>query len=167
MLGAPLSGLLSARHVDRGGEHGWDGQVESYDIAPVVSPEAVAQARRCLAVYRQLCAPLDDRDLAVELTLLREKTVRRNEQETDWKLTLEVWAEDLAPYPADIVLWALRFWRRNERFFPVGNDLQRLIEPKVIERRALMEALEKLATPAEVLHGRGDESMNSGHPNGG
>jgi hypothetical protein len=138
---------MSTRHVNRTGEHGWDGYVEAYDIAAVIPPEAIAQAGRCLAAYRQLCAPLDVRDLVVGLTRLRKKTIRRNEEDTDWKLTLDVWIDELRHYPGDIVLWALGFWGRNERFFPIGNDLQRLIEPKVIERRALMEALERISQP--------------------
>jgi hypothetical protein len=167
LLPPQVGRLLRARHVDRSSEHGWDGYVGGYDVPAVVPAEAVAQAGRCLAAYRAMCAPMDERDLAVELYRLRQKTIRRNEQELDWQVALDVWLDELAVYPADIVLWALRFWGRNERFFPIGNDLQRLIEPKVTERRVLMEALEKLATPAEVLRPEGVESMSSSHPNGG
>lgn len=123
---------------------GWDGYPESYEIAAVVSAETVDLARTYWRAYRDLCAPLDEASLARLLLGLRDMTIRKAEEGADWQVTLENWLDELRPYPGDIVLWALGFWKRNERFWPTWSEFKYLLDRRVAARTACMDALKRI-----------------------
>lgn len=132
--------------------HGWDGFPTGYTISPAVSAETVEMARNYYRAYRDLCAPLDEDSLARELLKLRVTTIRRAEEGHDWQLTMEAWLDELRPYPADIVLWALGFWRRCEKFWPTWSEFQMLLDRRVSQRRACMDALEQIGRRGQIIH---------------
>jgi hypothetical protein len=124
--------------------YGWDGYPVAYDVANIVPAEAVDHARQYWAAYRDMCAPLDENGLARALLGLRDMTIRKAEEGSDWQITLENWLDELRNYPADIVLWAVHFWRRNERFWPTWCEFKQLLDRRVAQRRACMDALKKI-----------------------
>lgn len=121
---------------------GWDGFPTGYTISPAVPAETVELARVYYRAYRDLCAPLDETSLARALLGLRDMTIRKAEEGVDWQVTLENWLDALAPYPADMVLWAIQFWRNCERFWPTWTEFKHLLDRRVAQRQACMDALQ-------------------------
>lgn len=139
--------VVGARWADppstRGG--GWDGYPTSYEVSPhLASIDTVELARTYWRAYRDLCAPLNETSLARELLRLRDMTIRKAEEGVDWQVTLDNWLDVLAPYPADIVLWAINFWLNNERFWPAWAEFKNLIDRRVAARAACMGALQRI-----------------------
>ena len=56
-------------------------------------------------------------------------------------LTMAAYAEYLAEYPADVVIDALRWWARVEKWWPAWSELKELLDRRVIRRKALRKAL--------------------------
>ena len=113
--------------------------------------ETVELARQYWAAYRDLCAPLDETSLARALLGLRDMTIRKAEEGSDWQVTLENWLDELRHYPADIVLWAIGFWRRNERFWPTWMEFKQLLDRRVAQRVACMDALQRIGERGRAL----------------
>ena len=86
-------------------------------------------------------APLGGRDLKMELARLASVTIPRNSAETDEALRGMAFAEILSEYPADIARAALRGWSKKNKFWPTESELLGVIEPLLIERKALEKAL--------------------------
>jgi hypothetical protein len=126
--------------------HGFEG-VWPEKILVLVDPpaDAIREARVRLADYEQLCRPLAESDLLVELGQLRSVTKAAGSDATSMSVGFDAMADELAHYPADLVLWALRFWRRTEKFYPTPAELHLLIERRYGGRQAIMGALRKLA----------------------
>lgn len=125
-------------------DYGWDGSPSSFDVRPAASVETIELARTYWKAYRDLCAPLDEASLARAIVRLRKMTISRAEEGEDWQVTLDAWLDSLAPYPADIVLWAIGFWQRNEKWWPAWSEFQLLLEKRVGARRACMDALQQI-----------------------
>lgn len=129
---------------------GWDGFPVGYEIAAAIPAETVDMARTYYRAYRDLCAPLDETGLTHALLRLRDRTVRRAEDGVDWQITLENWLDSLAPYPADMVLWALGYWGNVERFWPTWAEIKSLLDRRVAQRRACMDALKSIGERGQV-----------------
>lgn len=144
--------IVGVRWADRiSTNHGWDGFPTSYDVAAVIPVETVELARQYWAAYRDLCAPLDETSLARALLGLRDMTIRKAEEGSDWQVTLENWLDELRHYPADIVLWAIGFWRRNERFWPTWMEFKQLLDRRVAQRVACMDVLQRIGERGRAL----------------
>lgn len=149
-LPLPLASLL-ARPVwrDNFGENGWNGYPERYELPAVISDDQRAMAGMALDLYRQACAPLDPVSLAHELATLRTRTAATKTSDGEMDMLLDSLVDDLADYPADLVLSAIRDWRRASKWWPKMSELLEHIEPEVARRRSIMAALEG-ATQAPV-----------------
>lgn len=123
---------------------GWDGYPIRYRIAKELPADAGETAAIWLNCYREQCAPLDEQGLLQELLRLRQRVISRAQQGADTQLMLETWLEDLRPYPADMVIWALGYWGRNERFWPAWSEIHLLLERRVRQRQAVITALEEI-----------------------
>lgn len=137
---------------------GWDGYRAGYEITSDVPTEAAEEARNRWKAFRQLCAPLRADDILRELTRLMVNSAKRQGEDIDTQIILETWLDDLSDYPADIVLWAFGFWRRNEKFWPTWCEFKALLDRRVEQRRAIMSALEEIGRRAvagkEETHGK-------------
>lgn len=132
-----------------GGEvSGWDGVVGDYRVTRYTA-EAKAEAAEWRAGMRELCRPLDDRGLLAALVRLRSATMSRTADTTETELALETLADELAPYPADIVLDVLTEWPRRSRWWPTIADLLPLLQRELRPRQALLRALDTIAA-AEI-----------------
>lgn len=143
-IGAPI---YADRIADRGG---WDGFIKGYVIRQGLPPEAVEQAAKGLRIYRRLCAPLREHDLALELCRLRTLLAVRAETDEDWQFKLDTYMDELAEYPADIVVQVLRYWSRNEKWWPTWAELHDLLQRRARSRLACISALEQIARSADV-----------------
>lgn len=143
-LPSQLRSLL-ARPVYRDcyGDGGWDGYPESFSLPAEISDDERRAARKALGLYRAACAPLDPVSLSYELAIVRERTARRRSEDGDWDLELDSLVDDMAPYPADMVLDVLREWRRTEKWWPTFEELAARLDRRVARRRAIIRALEE------------------------
>lgn len=154
-LPSPLRSCLiaDAEQVVISDRHGYEGAwPRSVKALRNPSPEQVACARRALAAYEELCRPLADEDLAVELTKLRQATKASREEAVEWAVALDTFMDELGQHPADITVWAIRFWRRTEKFYPTPSELHLLIERREGGRKAIMDGLRRIiaADPGEA-----------------
>lgn len=133
--------------ASRGYEGTWPERVQVRIDPPA---EAVSEARRALVAYEGLNRPLADEDLAIELTRLREVTKATRESGGEFAVGLDTMMDELADKPADLVLWAIRFWRRCEKFYPTPSELHLLIERRLTGRRAIMDGLRRLIANGEA-----------------
>jgi hypothetical protein len=144
---APVRSLIRStrwRDGTSAGDAGWDGYPVEHEIVAEVPAEAAELADRLLAQYRQLCAPMARTDLAYLLGRLRLSVVKKHDEEFDWKTILDVWLDDLSQYPADIVVWALGYWHRNEKWWPIWCEFLPLLERRTEQRKAVMDALQTI-----------------------
>ncbi len=54
---------------------------------------------------------------------------------------LAIYADELANYPQDVVIDALRCWAESEQWWPAWAPLKALLDDRVKKRRALRQAL--------------------------
>jgi hypothetical protein len=143
--------LVNSERVVISDRYGYEGAWPSEILVTKnPTPLAVSEARLALAAYRELCRPLDDEDLAVALTKLREVLPSQRKTDHEFAVGLDAMMDDLAKEPADLLLWAIGFWRRCERWYPVPADLLNLIERRKTGRQAIMSALERLIAFGEA-----------------
>lgn len=143
-LPSQLQSLL-ARPVYRDcyGDSGWNGYPERFALPAKISDDERRAAQKALGIYRAACAPLDPVSLSYELAVVRERTARRRSEDGDWDVELDSLVDDLAPYPADMVIDVLRDWRRTEKWWPLFSELAAQLDRKVARRRAIIRALEE------------------------
>lgn len=119
-----------------------DGQFESdfvgYRIKHDVPKADLETAWRQVRVINQ---PADGRVVLAELVRLRALTKMRAESEADSKVMIAALAEELAPYPIDIIQDACRRWSRMEKWFPAWAELKDMLDFRVARRKRLEEAL--------------------------
>lgn len=129
---------LQERVIDRSTkEYGYDYELVGY-IVPDCSPEDRAEAR--LIVERSLTAcsgTIAEKALAE----LRVSTKSRPETDDDLALMVDTYLRLLLEYPEDAVLGALRYWARNEKFWPALAELKVELDQRVRKRRLLLTAL--------------------------
>lgn len=133
-----VASALRERIIDRSTpEYGWDCEFVGY--YQIDAPEAdVAEA---LMQTNATLIPVPGEVVKAELARLKVTTKSRAESGDDLKLTLAAYAEYLAEYPADVVVDALRWWARNEKWWPAWAELKELLDRRVRRRKALKLAL--------------------------
>ncbi len=118
--------------------------VVGYDVPNAVpvsaAPELVGARRKLI----ELCRPLSGEDLVRELTRARILMSRTARSDEDWDLIVEAYADELRAYPADIVIDALRYVVRAEKWWPSWAELLEIVEHRARPRRALLAALNEL-----------------------
>lgn len=114
-----------------------------------VAPEtATVQLEPLYAALCRACTPLPSDEIAKGLaTLLLLCKVRAMEND-DIALTMALFKDKLAEYPADVVVWALSEWPEHHKFFPAWAELKRLV---LVHCWARMRMRDRLG---EVLHKR-------------
>jgi hypothetical protein len=123
-------------------EYGWDQVLTGYQCRHDVP---LADRAAALAILDVALSPAPVEAVAREVTRLRMMTKARAEDATDTKFMAAAYMEELTRYPADIVSDALRFWARNEKWWPAWSELRDLLDARVRRRRAMKAALERLA----------------------
>jgi hypothetical protein len=72
---------------------------------------------------------------------MRARTIRRAEDQMDMMLTIAVFSEDVANYPADVVIDGCRSWASQNKYFPSWSELKDMLDWRVRKRRLMREAL--------------------------
>lgn len=123
--------------------YGTDGQFEGSEVSFVLHGEVgKAERDQAIRLVSQSLRPAGPELAAKELGRLALLTKSRAEGDDDTKARLVVMADELANYPADVVLDALRYWARTEKFFPAWAELRDLLDRRVQRRKRLRAALQ-------------------------
>ena len=75
---------------------------------------------------------------------LKLRTKNRAQSEKELAFQIAIYADDLAEYPQDVVVGALRYWAKNEKWWPAWAELKALLDARVNRRLALIEALRRV-----------------------
>jgi hypothetical protein len=119
--------------------YGFDTELVGYATMSGERPSADLMDARQLVGRYLVSAP--EARIKAELARLRVSTKARPEGEDDLAMMFQVFAEECAEYPADVMVWALRGWARREIFYPSLAELRDLLQRGARRRRSLMEAL--------------------------
>jgi hypothetical protein len=98
-------------------------------------PDGLKELLRALELASRPC-PKDE--VLKELYAMSLGMARRKDQDTDFKMMIAVYANDLSDYPRDVILDACGEIRREQRFFPTISDLRDACEERFEFRRALL-----------------------------
>lgn len=106
-------------------------------VSSPVRSDVEAALREC----RQWLAPAPRERILAWLSELYLKTVRAASSDDDFKARLEIYARELARFPADVVCDVLQRWRGN--FFPTWAELADALERdrRLIVRTQIASAL--------------------------
>lgn len=134
-----------AKWSDAIGPHGWDGDLDRYELSPIPNGGDLAKAE---LVMRAAMAPPQGRVIKAELARLRATTISRAAEQSDLALSFAAYAESFAEYPADIVINTCRYWSRNEKWWPALAELRERMDRKFRRRRLLAQAIAEAAERA-------------------
>jgi hypothetical protein len=93
-------------------------------------------------VIRLSMLPADTNLIDGKLAELRISTISRNASIEDLTMLFRVFGDLCAEYPADVAVDALRWWARNEKFWPALSELKVELDRRVKKRRLMLAALE-------------------------
>ncbi len=96
--------------------------------------------------HERAMMPAPQSDVLMALARLRAMTRAPQAGDDDLKFSLGVYAEELAAYPGDVVLSALKDWPRRSMWWPSWHELRGGLEDLTVERRSRLEALRRLAS---------------------
>lgn len=94
-------------------------------------------ARQCLAELQPLLEPAPREVCAKAIISVQAGCKVKKEDEASGAMRGALFMDCLAPYPADVVIWACRNWLESEVFFPSYAELRQLCERRVKRRRML------------------------------
>lgn len=129
---------------------GADGQLERLDVRDLAVRRGVPSddLRQGLDVARQACKPAGPADAYAAVVPLVRLAAKRAEGDLDAALRREVWARELAEFPADLIGEAARAMMRRLHFLPHLSEIIAEIERNMAPRRQLVRAIERaLAEP--------------------
>lgn len=119
-------------------EYGATFYVKSFKLPDSITYEQASQALKMVSLAME---PLPAKEMARELSALRSAcATRSNAEDIAWASS--VYAERLADWPADAVMYALRRWPEKSKWWPTWKDLQDLLEEACADRKVLLRALE-------------------------
>lgn len=99
------------------------------------------QRGEVVRILKLSLAPLPRTEIIRELLKLKVKTNSRNMDAATLELQLEVYADELAKFPADCVLQALNDVGR-QKWWPEWGQLERLLTPLEGTRRRVLREVE-------------------------
>lgn len=135
---ALLPPQLDLRPMWRPGETAWEAPM-AYRATGTAADKA--ETRK---VIQGTMTTLPVKVICKELAKLNALTRRREGSMADTELLIASYAERLAPYPGEAVIWALRKWpewSEAGKWWPAWAELHDMLEGRVAERRLMLEAL--------------------------
>jgi len=127
---------------------GNDGQFESRLAGcAILAGASKADVKVAEAMILAACAPAPPETAARELTRLKAMTKARATGDIDTRMQAAAYTEELARYPADVIVSACRYWSSVETWWPSWAELKDLLDFRLRKRlalaRALREAIER------------------------
>ncbi len=119
--------------------YGYDFEVLAYRFdEPNASDQEINAA---VVIVERFMRPAPEGTIKQELARLRVSTKARADDEGNTAMGFQVFAEECAGYPEDVVIWALRSWARIETFYPSLAEIRDRLQRGVRRRQSLLRAL--------------------------
>lgn len=124
--------------------YGDDGFQATFLGFAVTGGADLASARAALEMHERACAPMP-RDLVLkELAVVKVCTKARPEHQDDLKFMMQVYAEKLAEWPADVVRHVLTTQPSISKWWPAWEELEDRLSLYGRKRRARRDALRRM-----------------------
>ena len=121
--------------------HGYDERLRGYRVrGDLADAESLQEA---LMAYERACLPAPDDRIVQELTKLRMKTAAKATDTETLELQQAVYAEELAEYPADVVLYVLRTQPKISKWWPAWGELAERLDLYAKDRMKRRDALRR------------------------
>lgn len=115
---------------------------------PVVASQLVevpelsdSERMAALSVLEAACQPMRKREIAAGLGRLKAMTVSRAEDDVSTAVRFEIYVEELAKWPADVVRHVLESQPRMSKFWPAWMELEERLEFYAGKRKRALELL--------------------------
>lgn len=119
--------------------YGYDYEFIGYELSDGDIPESDRVSARLLV--DEVCRPSEPIIIFRELARLRVLTKARAESSDDLESMASIYADEMASYPQDCVVWACRKWARMEKWWPSWSELKELLDRAAKKRFALERVL--------------------------
>jgi hypothetical protein len=119
-------------------EYGYETKFVGYSLRSGADPTELATA---IAIVEATLRPCPDAVVKKELLRLKLTTKSRTQSEDELVFQVAVYADELARYPEDVVVDALRYWGSREKWWPAWAELKSLLDDRCERRFALADAL--------------------------
>lgn len=125
--------------VDKGTlETGWDGELATIELTHPIPPRDLSTA---IHTVESTLKPMPNAEIQKGLARLRLLTKVKQESTEDIRLSLAIYAEEMAPYPADVVRHILKTQPSMSMWWPAWAELKDRLELHTRKRRKLLEAM--------------------------
>lgn len=119
--------------------YGYDYEFIGYELSDGDIPESDRASARLLV--DEVCKPSEPVIIFKELARLRVLTKARAESSDDLESMASIYADEMASYPQDCIVWACRKWARMEKWWPSWSELKELLDRAAKKRFALERVL--------------------------
>lgn len=119
--------------------YGYDYEFVGYELIDGDISESDKAAARLLV--DEVCRPSEPTVIFKELARLRVLTKARAESSYDIESMASIYADEMASYPQDCIVWACRKWARMEKWWPSWSELKELLDRAAKKRFALERVL--------------------------
>ncbi len=141
-------------------EYGYETKFDGYDLGPGAE---LADVSAAVNLVEATLKPCPAAVIGQELLRLKLRTKNRAQSEHELAFQIAIYADDLADYPQDVVVDALRYWAKNEKWWPAWAELKPLLDDRVERRRALIKVLRRVprSPPPQIDRAREQQEAES------
>ena len=118
-----------------------DFSLRSYKLTKTPTPAQLSKAKKVMAFAM---TPMPQADIEQELlNTLAVMAKQTGLSQQDYAVKIRLMAQDLEDFPADILLFATKYIRRNKTFFPSLSEIREAGEWRYHKRKLLCEMVQK------------------------
>lgn len=114
--------------------------VVSWQLAEIPEPSE-GERTSALSILEAACQPMRKREIVAGLGRLKAMTVSRAEDDVSTAVRFEIYVEELAKWPADVVRHVLESQPRMSKFWPAWMELEERLELYAGKRKRALELL--------------------------
>jgi hypothetical protein len=154
--------MISERRVDCSTvEYGYETKFVGYSLRSI--PDQV-DLTTAITIVEATLRPCPDAVVKKELLRLKLTTKSRTQSEDELVFQVAVYADELARYPEDVVVDALRYWGSRQKWWPAWAEMKSLLDDRCERRFALAAALRRVPRPMPSDAPSKQESVEDADP---
>lgn len=134
--------------TDKGNaQTGWDGELTGIQLT---KPMPISDLKLAAETVRKSMARMHPSEIQKGLARLRVLTKVRAETTDDIRLSLAIYADEMANYPADVIRYVIKTQPKIIPWWPAWSELSERLDLYTRKRQRLLDAIEKaIRTPIE------------------
>lgn len=123
---------------DRIGRDGFETELSGFEF----NGASEAETEQAIAILQAANSPCPPEVSAKAVMALKLRTKARADDQADLEARVALMIDDLADYPADVVIDGCRAWAKQNTWFPSWKELTDYLDFRVKKRRKMLEALQ-------------------------